>query len=548
MNRKHILSGVWLLTLLSTLAAGPGLAHDPAPLAAPLGSAFTYQGRLEQNGAPVNGNCDLVFKLWDALADGTQIGGTQTRTNVALAQGHFTVQLDFGVGAFTGDARWLAIEVRCPAGTGAYTPLTPRQPLSAAPYALYARAAPWSGISGMPAAFADGVDNNTTYTAGTGLTLSGTEFSANLAGSGAASTVARSDHHHLSQTWIGTNNPLVISGTFGAPTYAPLILSNTASGGDGLRIQSAQDDGLYIQAAQSVGVYVAWAGDRGVQVWQSEGDGIRVEWAGHPTWGMGMGTADGVEILGAEGYGIFVGVAGLDGVHAHSEGASNYGGRFENLASGGAGMYARGGSNTAPDLVLGGDGNSTDDGRIKSDPAYASSDVFLISNDAVQVELDDDSNEDGNFYILNGANTTVFNVNESGNMTAIGTKAATVPTQDYGYRQLYAVESPAVWFEDFGAAQLVNGHATVTIEPIFAQTVNLTETYHVFLTPLGDCPLYVAEKTPTSFTVQAMNGRECSIAFDYRIIAPRLGYESLRLGPAENPALMAELDTQDLER
>ena len=66
------------------------------------------------------------------------------------------------------------------------------------------------------------------------------------------------------------------------------------------------------------------------------------------------------------------------------------------------------------------------------------------------------------------------------------------------------------------------------IEPIFAQTVSL-DAYHVFLTPLGDCPLYVAEKTPVSFTVRAMGGQPCEVAFDYRIVAKRLGYEQLRL-------------------
>ena len=69
----------------------------------------------------------------------------------------------------------------------------------------------------------------------------------------------------------------------------------------------------------------------------------------------------------------------------------------------------------------------------------------------------------------------------------------------------------------------------MVIEPIFAQTVNLTERYHVFLTPLGDCPLYVAEKKPVSFTIRAMGGQACDITFDYRIIARRLGYEALRL-------------------
>ncbi len=100
-----------------------------------LGTAFTYQGRLTNSSGAVNGTCDLEFKLYDDAAAGTQIGSTQTKTNVTVTNGVFTVALDFGVSAFNGDARWLAISVRCPAGSGSYTPLTPRQPLTPAPYA-----------------------------------------------------------------------------------------------------------------------------------------------------------------------------------------------------------------------------------------------------------------------------------------------------------------------------------------------------------------------------------------------------------------------------
>jgi hypothetical protein len=120
-------------------------------------------------------------------------------------------------------------------------------------------------------------------------------------------------------------------------------------------------------------------------------------------------------------------------------------------------------------------------------------------------------------------------------LAGTGTKSAIVETQDYGWRALYAMESPQNWFEDFGQATLVGGEAVVPIEPIFAQTVNLDLPYHVFLTPRGDCGLYVAEQTASSFTVRGLNGATCEIGFDYRIIAPRLDYEDLRLEPAADP-------------
>jgi hypothetical protein len=168
------------------LAAGGVMAQDPegnpdSAAAEPLGTAFSYQGRLQVSDSPYTGACDFQFGLWDTLSGGTQIGGTLTKTNVSVSQGYFTVALDFGAGRFQGDGRWLGIQVRCPASSGSYTPLAPRQELTASPYALYSKAAPWMGLSGVPAGFADGTDNDTTYSAGAGLTLSGTTLSADTA-------------------------------------------------------------------------------------------------------------------------------------------------------------------------------------------------------------------------------------------------------------------------------------------------------------------------------------------------------------------------------
>ena len=97
---------------------------------------FTYQGKLSDNVNPANGNYDLQFKLYDALTGGTPIGA-RTRTDVPVTGGGFTVQLDFAVGAFNGADRFLEIGVRPAGSPNPFTTLSPRQPITSAPYAFH---------------------------------------------------------------------------------------------------------------------------------------------------------------------------------------------------------------------------------------------------------------------------------------------------------------------------------------------------------------------------------------------------------------------------
>ena len=113
-------------------------------------------------------------------------------------------------------------------------------------------------------------------------------------------------------------------------------------------------------------------------------------------------------------------------------------------------------------------------------------------------------------------------------LSATGTKSAVVTLSDKREVRLYAVESPGNWFEDFGSARLTNGRVTVSLDPLFAETVNTGYTYHVFLTANGNCRgLYVAKKTATSFEVRELRGGRSEITFDYRIVARRRGYEQV---------------------
>ena len=146
--------------------------------AAPLGSAFSYQGQLKESGQPANGLYDLQACLFDDQVNPVPLACSANFDDVPVEEGVFSVVLDFGTTPFAGEQRFLELRVRPGASSGAYTFLAPRQLIRPAPEALRAAAAsaaPWSGLSGVPAGFADGIDDGGTGTvtsvaSGTGLT------------------------------------------------------------------------------------------------------------------------------------------------------------------------------------------------------------------------------------------------------------------------------------------------------------------------------------------------------------------------------------------
>jgi hypothetical protein len=96
---------------------------------------FTYQGSLSNAGAPANGGYDFEFLLFDAVSGGSQLGSTIALNNVAVANGTFTVKLNFGNQFISGTNRFLEIRVRL-SGSGGMTTLSPRQSINSAPYAI----------------------------------------------------------------------------------------------------------------------------------------------------------------------------------------------------------------------------------------------------------------------------------------------------------------------------------------------------------------------------------------------------------------------------
>ena len=133
--RPFALSIVALLVGVSgTLAAQGNAPSGPAAPQITLGTTFTYQGSLRRSSGPVTAVCDMAFRLRSLPAGGPVLGDPIT-TTVPVTNGLFTVGLNFGTGAFTGEERYLDIRVRCPPETG-FTALTPFQRIAPVPYAL----------------------------------------------------------------------------------------------------------------------------------------------------------------------------------------------------------------------------------------------------------------------------------------------------------------------------------------------------------------------------------------------------------------------------
>jgi hypothetical protein len=211
-----------LLLWLGTAAA--------AQAQAPMGSAFTYQGRLADAGVPASGAFDFRFTLWDDAAAGNAVGAPLSLPAVAVAQGLFTAALDFGPAAFSGQARWLEIEVR-PAGGGAYTTLPPRQELTPAPHAGFSSRTDPANLTALNASnLTSGVLPDArlagTYGQALSLTNAGNALTGAFTGSGAGLTGLVA-----SNLASGTVPGAVVAGTY--PNA--LTLSNPANvlAGDG---------------------------------------------------------------------------------------------------------------------------------------------------------------------------------------------------------------------------------------------------------------------------------------------------------------------------
>jgi len=189
------------------------------------GTAFTYQGQLQNNGGPAGGTYNLQFTLYTNSAGGTVVGGPVTTNGIIITNGLFTVTMDFGSSVFAGATNWLQIGVESN-GVSPFTPLSPRQQLTPTPYAIYAENATMlaSGVavgagsgntipaSGATDSFIGGGSANGVLSGSTDSTVAGGQ--GNVVGNSAGwSAIAGGDNNQSYSGWgaIGGGGGNVIS-------------------------------------------------------------------------------------------------------------------------------------------------------------------------------------------------------------------------------------------------------------------------------------------------------------------------------------------------
>jgi len=380
MKKQRIMEVAFATVLLLLLVGGVGRAQGPSPQgqalvspSAALGTRFLYQGKLQQDGNPVNDTCDLRFTLYDAAYDGSQVGTPVERPGVEVSDGLFIAALDFGSDAFLGEARYLEVAVKC-SGDGDYVPLDPRQVIAATPYALYALQVAahehwgesWSGSGtgltlnngdiGLLSTGRDyGVHGRATSTDGIGLAGTSTATSGTTHGVyGETSSPNGRAVYGQSNATSGLSYGVygLTDSTGGRGVYGYASASSGNNYGVYGETRSTSGDGVYGLAislsgpAYGVHGLSASTSGRGVYGYTTSGSGITYGiygWAestsGRGVYGLAdasTGTTYGVygEAASADGYGVY-GQGGAYGVY----GSGVYGIYGESPSSAGGGVY-----------------------------------------------------------------------------------------------------------------------------------------------------------------------------------------------------------------
>jgi hypothetical protein len=340
-----------------------------------------------------------------------------------------------------------------------------------------------------------------------------------------------------------TTGTAVSAYTTGALTTSVLSYTSGAGGIAMRGVSTGANDSLQ----DSVGVYgESTNGGYGVEGISSTGNGIEgVSTTGAAAYftsappespSVSIYNTAGNDQSGIPPKGLYIDVSGEHGIgiEAYSnQGEAIYGNlnyvstesELEHPNSGGGAVHGDSGNNEA--------GTASGAGVLgTADDTYAG---YFANNSTSRPTLyafNRGTGTSGNLFKTFQASTAdgTCGFGDKGNLTCTGQVKTLAATSKSRMVESYAMQSPENWMEDFGSGTLTHGLATVAIDPAFAETANTSADYHVFLTPKGDSKgLYVANETAGGFEVRESGGGTSSVAFDYRIVAKRLGHETERL-------------------
>jgi hypothetical protein len=394
---------------------------------------------------------------------------------------------------------------------------------------------------------------------------------------------------------IGTNNPLyplqVNSNTFmpvlATSNYAgATVISGTSSAtsGAGCGVEGATAStgataygilGVAYGGGASSGVFGTAVGSgSGVQGYNVSASGFGVSAENSAPSGIGIYGLSSATTGGGKGlygqsnstdqsnaYGVYGAGTGKGcGVKGFNNSASGIGVLGENNAAGGTGIYGRSSATSGAGYGVKGEVDSTDDIDACGVYGYAKggNGVFgacdfgygVLANGITGVKAEGtytgvrasgvnygiwaDGGDFAVFADCSGTGPDNYGVYCNGNLGVFnGSKNAIVPTSK-GNVKTYSQESPEVWFEDFGEAQLAGGLAHIDLDPLFLETVTIDDQHpmKVFVQLNDDCEGVYVQRQATSFEVMELNHGNSSAHFTYRVVAKRKGYENERLAAA----------------
>jgi len=499
------------------------LAGFHATVRAQIGTAFTYQGQLQNGGTPQSGPCDFRFKLYDAATNGNQIGSTQTLSNTSVANGLFTVSIDFGSSAFTGAPRWLETAVACPSG-GSLTTLSPRQSLKPAPSAIVASTvvAPLSLSGGGSATV--GATNTGGGSGVYGQTQGATGFA------GAAGVWG--DSNAFFGVW-GTSN--TNAGVWGESAGADGVHGHTGSGSaSGVAgFNSANGNGVYGNSSSGTGVWGESGGFDGVHGHTTAGSAAGIAGLNDSSGAGAFGSSasgDGVYGNGATGvhgnstfgWGVYGHSQAADGVHGDTPNNNNSGVAGINTGNGfgvygstnngiGVAGFAAQGDGVFGSASGDGQGGGTGNGVHGAGTAQCFDEFCSAGTDAVMA--------DG---VLNVSNAAEIHTD----LWVFGDKHFAAPDPTDPSRQITysALEGPEAGTFFRGTSHLVGGYAEVEVPESF-RLISADRGLTAIATPVGSPAIIVCmSKSLDKIVFQG----SADVDFDYMVNGIRKGYETYK--------------------